>query len=75
MDYKKEYYSPRFGFPVSDWFRWFAWHPVQTVDRGFRWLVFVNKRRIQKHDYITGGTDWWFQYACKINVKGENIHG
>ena len=26
-------------------FRWFAWHPVWTEDRGWRWLRFVWRRR------------------------------
>jgi hypothetical protein len=27
------------------WFRWFAWRPVVTEDRGVRWLRFVYRRR------------------------------
>lgn len=26
-------------------FRWFAWHPTFTHDRGWRWLRFVWRRR------------------------------
>lgn len=26
-------------------FRWFAWHPVKTTDRGWRWLRLVYRRR------------------------------
>lgn len=27
-------------------FRWFAWHPVDTGDRGWRWLRFVWRQRV-----------------------------
>lgn len=57
---------PMFGEPVSDWFRWFAWHPVETVDRGRRWLVPVWRRRIYKHQFLSGGPDFWFQHTCVI---------
>lgn len=33
--------APLFGTPVGPWFRWFAWRPVMTADRGWRWLIFV----------------------------------
>lgn len=26
-------------------FRWFAWHPTFTRDRGWRWLRLVRRRR------------------------------
>ena len=38
-------------------FRWFAWHPVWTVDRGWRWLRNVNRRRC--HLDITGSPSFW----------------
>ena len=59
-------YRPSFGEPINDWHRWFAWRPVDTVDRGWRWLRSVNCRRIQKHNYLPGGPDSWFQYAVEI---------
>lgn len=60
-------YASMFGEPVSGWFRWFAWRPVETVDRGWRWLRPVWRRRVHKHSYLTGGTDWWFQHAVRVN--------
>lgn len=27
-------------------FRWFAWRPVFTRDRGWRWLRMVNRHRV-----------------------------
>lgn len=49
-----------FMSPVGPWFRWFAWHPVRTDDRGWRWLRPVWRRRMQTHDYLDGPTltDW-----------------
>lgn len=61
-----EPYAPMFGEPVSEWFRWFAWRPVQTVDRGWRWMRPVWKRRISKHSYLDGGSDFWFQHAVDV---------
>jgi len=62
-------YQPRFGFPIASWHKWFAWHPVYTVDRGWRWLRFVYKRPIQLYDYIYnyGYSDVWWQYAVDKN--------
>ena len=60
-------YKPQFGFPVCDWFEYFAWRPVYTEDRGWRWLKTVYKRRIAKnHDLPCGGPDFWFQYAVQL---------
>ena len=59
-------FNPRFGFPICAWYKWFAWHPVCTIDRGWRWLRFVNRRRIAKHDYLYGGADFWEQYAVEV---------
>lgn len=53
--------NPRFGRPVSEWWRWFAWRPVETVDRGWVWLRVVYRRRIAKHNFLDGGADFWFQ--------------
>ena len=64
-------YQPTFGFPVSDWFRYFAWRPVHTVDRGWRWLRPVWRRRIAKHDYLQGGADFWWQDAVSVE-KGSS---
>ena len=63
--------QPQFGNPVTDWYRWFAWHPVDTVDRGWRWLVVVNRRRITKYSYLIGGRDFWFQHAVTIRASEE----
>lgn len=63
---KARVYAPSFGEPITPWFRWFAWRPVHTVDRGWRWLRPVWKRRVQKHSYLDGGVDFWFQFAVAV---------
>ena len=65
-------YTPRFGEPITEWFRWFAWKPVETVDRGWRWLRPVWKRRVQKHEYLFGGGDFWFQHAVTTPAHPES---
>jgi hypothetical protein len=39
-------------------FRWFAWRPVRTDDRGWRWLRFVYRQRV----FCDGGT--FFMQWC-----------
>lgn len=64
-------YAPRFGSPVAPWHRWFAWRPVDTVDRGYRWLTLIHRRRIHKHGFLNGGADFWFQYAVSIDTQEQ----
>lgn len=52
--------APSFGFPIGPWHRWFAWRPTQTVDRGWRWLRPVWRRRFQTHDFLPTATHQWF---------------
>ena len=60
----KRNYEPMFSFPVAPWLRWFAWHPVYTVDRGYRWLRFVYKRPCQfKECLARGAMEVWWQYV------------
>lgn len=54
-------YEPAFGFPTGPWFRGFAWWPVWTLDRGWRWLRPVWFRQCQSRNYLSGPTVWWFQ--------------
>jgi hypothetical protein len=58
-------WAPRFGYPVTDWYRWYAWHPVETVDRGWRWLRPVWRRRIAKYPQLDGGPDFWWQTSVE----------
>jgi len=33
-------------------FRWFAWRPAKTEDRGWRWLIWLYKRKVYSNpDY------------------------
>ena len=56
-------YSPRFAFSICRWYRWFAWRPVRTLDRGWRWLRVVHRRRVQTHAFLDGPVLTWDQYA------------
>ncbi|MGV2049293.1 hypothetical protein ACQZ48_04340 [Agrobacterium sp. 22-209-1] len=51
-----------FGDPVSGWHDHFAWFPVRTYDQRLVWLRWVRRRCIQKHQYLYGGPDFWWQY-------------
>lgn len=53
--------TPLFGDPIGPWFQAFAWLPTHTYDRGWRWLCLIWKRPIQKHYYLDGGADFWWQ--------------
>lgn len=66
--YYPEYdpYLPMFGTPLAPWHRYFAWRPVDTDDRGIRWLCVVWRRRIVKKAHLIGGPDFWWQYAVDI---------
>lgn len=61
------YCKPRFGFPISDWHRAFAWWPVRTFDGRRVWLRSVMRRRYHEHEYLThpghAGMDQWWVYA------------
>lgn len=65
-------YRPLFGAPVAPWHTWFAWRPVNTVDRGWRWLRLVHRRRVQKHLYLPGPGDFWWQFAVEVEAPREH---
>lgn len=54
---------PEFGLPVGPWHRWFAWRPVLTYDQRLVWFRSLSRRCIQKHNYLDGGAEFWFQYS------------
>lgn len=64
--------QPTFGTPVTPWFRWFAWRPTWTVDRGWRWLRPIWRRRVAKHSYLDGGGDFWFQDVVRRPESGPS---
>lgn len=55
--------APLFGDAIGPWRTWFAWHPIHTYDGEFFWMRKVLRRRIQKHHYLEGGADFWWQYS------------
>lgn len=55
--------KPIFGDAIGPWRPWFAWYPVESFDGVWMWLRTVGRRRIQKHEYLYGGADFWWQYA------------
>lgn len=57
----------RFGFPVGPWHDHFAWFLIRTYDDRLVWLRRVRRRRIQKHFYLDGGPDSWWQYHCEVD--------
>ena len=57
---------PKFGFPIGPFHEWFAWYPIRTFDHRLVWLKTVLRRRIQKHSYLDGGPDAWWQYKMKV---------
>lgn len=59
-----------FADPTTEWFKWFAWRPVHTWDRGWRWLRSVWKRRCQPHSYLPGPQSWFYQFLV-TNPKEE----
>ncbi len=56
---------PEFGEPVTDWRPYFAWVPILTWDKGWRWLCWVERRLINPHHYLSGPLDDWFQYRAR----------
>lgn len=65
--------EPLFGSPVADWHRWFAWRPVDTVDHGYVWLAHIWRRRIQRHQYLNGGPDFWFQHRASAPKEASDV--
>lgn len=56
-----------FADAVGPWHDWFAWFPVRTYDQRFVWLRKCRRRAMQKHQYLYGGPDLWFQYHCEAS--------
>lgn len=57
------------GYPVSGWFRWFAWRPVWT-HRGPRWLVYVERRRFCMPDW---DEPWTYHLHRPIGSSWEDL--
>lgn len=61
-------FKPRFGWPISNWYRYFAWYPISTWDRGYRWMTLVWKRKCQPYDYLA---DQSFFYQYRVSSPPE----
>ncbi|AXQ64473.1 hypothetical protein L3Y19_gp114 [Gordonia phage Neville] len=48
----------------APWHVWFAWHPVDTHDQGWKWLRRVNRRRIFYSGFF--GTDCEWRYRMEL---------
>ncbi|WGH21771.1 hypothetical protein SEA_INKED_89 [Arthrobacter phage Inked] len=59
-------WEPMFGRAHGDWYRWFAWRPVSTLDRGWVWLRPVWRRRIYKKEYLPGPSYSYFQNLVEL---------
>lgn len=59
-------WEPMFGRAHGDWYRWFAWRPVRTLDRGLVWLRPVWRRRVYKHSYLPGPSTSWYQNLVEL---------
>ena len=42
----------QFASPIAKEYRWFAWYPVKTADRGWRWLAVVYRRKYLLHSWL-----------------------
>ena len=56
--------QPLFGEPISEWYRYFAWRPISTLDRGYRWFWIVWKRKCQPHEYLSGPMTPFYQHRA-----------
>lgn len=62
---------PMFGDFIGSWHTWFAWYPIMTYDGRFVWLKYVWRRGVYRHQYLSGGSDFWFWYALEAPNNGE----
>ena len=44
-------WKPSESFDYTQWHRWFAWHPVELVDKRVAWLEYVERK-------FNGYFDW-----------------
>lgn len=43
-----ETYDERIG-RLTNWHRWFAWHPIKVSDHDCRWLEYVERKITYEH--------------------------
>lgn len=71
LEVNQDQWMPLFGTPVNDWYRTWAWKPVFTIDRGYIWMRPYWRRRVHKHQYLHGGSDFWWQNVVKVQYIRE----
>ena len=54
-----------FADPIADEYKWFAWYPVKTADKGYRFMTFVWKRKYGLHSYLSVPIGNFFMYATE----------
>jgi len=65
--------TPLFGTFIGPWRRWFAWHPVKTVYGEVKFLTAVMRRRVRKHEYLSGGSDGWWLHQAIDDIDGPEL--
>lgn len=58
----------RFAHSIGDEYRWFAWYPVNTLDRGWKWMTPVWKRRYEKDINLPGKSEKFFVYTYQQGI-------
>ena len=61
--------SLTFSNPIAKEYKWFAWYPVSTADRGWRFLTFVYKRKYALKSIIDSPyREPFFMYSVEEKV-------
>lgn len=69
--YMIDNYPPKYADPIGHWHKIFACIPINTLDEGWKWLCFVQRRRTQKHDWLSGGPDLFWQYLSLTAITSH----
>lgn len=56
---------PFFGDVIGQWHDHYAWLPIRTYDQRLVWLRWVRRRCVHKHQYLSGGADFWWQFHAE----------
>lgn len=57
--------SRMFYDPIGPWHDWFAWYPVDTVTHGWKWMVTLERRRIQTQLHLPVPVSRCWEYRPK----------
>lgn len=47
---------------IGPWHRWFAWHPVETEQHGWRWLCTVERQKITGPTFLPTDSPYLWKY-------------